>query len=73
MSTIELEKIFSSPPSSSRTQAVSTPIASSLRAFSRFTVSPASATSSPVRGSAMGRERVRPASRAERASFLLYL
>ncbi len=73
MSTMELEKIFSSPPSSSWTQAVSTPKPSSLRAFSRPMTSPASARISPVRGSATGRARVRPLRRAEMASFLLYL
>lgn len=54
-------------------QAQDTPLFSISWAFSRVTVSPASAMISPVTGFATGRLNTLPVSRPPMASFLLYL
>ena len=72
MSTMPLEIIFTSLPSTATTAWV-TPASSSSLASSLDTVTPASASTSPVEGSAMGWARVWPFRRPSRRSFLLYL
>ena len=70
--TIPLEITLTSLPSTLR-YAVSTPAFSISSAFARESVSPSSASSSPVSGFAIGRISVLPAIRAPITSFLLYL